>query len=42
MTLADVPAYKDLVYSVGGGPVSTSNTTKAGMYFIDYVAIEKR
>ena len=39
---ADVPVYKDLNYNLGGGLVSMTNTTKTGLYFIDYLAIEQR
>lgn len=39
---ADVPVYKDLNYNLGGGLVSMGNTTKTGLYFIDYLAIEQR
>ena len=42
MPPADVPAYKDLFYGVGGGPVGKSNPTKGGVYLLDYLAIEQR
>jgi hypothetical protein len=42
MPAADVPAYKDLFYNVGGGPVGKSNPTKGGVYLMDYIAIEQR
>jgi hypothetical protein len=44
MPSADVAAYKDLTYGVGGGPgdMDVSNTIKAGTYFIDYFAVEQR
>jgi hypothetical protein len=39
---ADVPVYKDLNYSLNGGLVGMNNTTKAGLYFIDYLIIGQR
>jgi hypothetical protein len=44
MPPADVAAYKDLSYGIGGGPgdMGMNDTIKAGTYFIDYFAIELR
>jgi hypothetical protein len=42
MPPADVPAYKDLFYHVGGGPFGMSSPTKADVFFMDYLAIEQR
>jgi hypothetical protein len=39
---ADVPVYKDVNCRLNGGLVGMNNTTKAGLYFIDYLAIEQR
>jgi len=42
MLTADLPAYKDLDFRVTGGVVDMTNNTKAGLYLLDYLAIEQR
>jgi hypothetical protein len=42
MLSADVPVYKDLMYHVGGGVVHRDDRTRAGVYLLDYLAVEQR
>lgn len=39
---ADVPIYKDLPFRVNGGLVHSNDQTKAGLYLMDYLAVEQR
>jgi len=42
MPSADLPVYKDLTYHVGGGVVGRDDMTRAGVYLLDYLAVEQR
>lgn len=42
MLPADAQLYKDFSFNVGGGVVSMEDTTRAGVYLMDYLAIEQR
>ena len=42
MLPADVPSYKDMNFNVGGGVVGMDDMTRAGVYLMDYLAIEQR
>jgi hypothetical protein len=39
---ADVPIYKDMYFRIIGGVVDTNDNTRAGLYLLDYLAIEQR
>jgi TIR domain len=42
MLPADVSLYKDLSFRVTGGVVDSTDNTRAGLYMMDYLAIEQR
>lgn len=42
MLPADAAVYKDLNFHVGGGVVHMDDRTRAGVYLLDYLAIEQR
>lgn len=42
MPSTDISVYKDLMYHVGGGVVGRDDRTRAGVFLLDYLAVEQR